>query len=156
MLSGRKSFLGNKDYWTSVPGDSNATAIRREFAGLIQSIDKVIVSDQLTVDELAPWENTRIVKRAEAHQALAALKQQPGRDILIFSSRLLWQDLMAQDLIDELHLTIFPMLAGAGTPLFEDQPGVTLTLMSVRTWQGSGNILACYAISRPGHSSQNG
>ena len=34
LLSGRTSFLGNKNYWTSVPNDPNATAIRREYSGL--------------------------------------------------------------------------------------------------------------------------
>src|SRR5690606_30804402 len=41
LLSGRTSFLGNKTYWSSVPDDPNSTAIRREFAGLIRSIEKI-------------------------------------------------------------------------------------------------------------------
>lgn len=150
ILSGRTSFLGNKSYWSGVPNDPNATPIRREFAALIASVEKIVVSDTLTPEDLAPWQDTtRIVRVADAANEVAALKQTQGRDILILLSRILWNHLMAHDLIDELHLTIFPIIAGDGIRVFDGQPGITLKLMHSHTWQGSGNILCVYGISRP-------
>jgi dihydrofolate reductase len=146
LLLGRKSYEGFKSYWPPVADNPDVTPVEREISRLNGAIEKVVVSDSLTPDQTAPWHNTRIIRRADAHEEIAKLKDGPGREILVFGSHILWNDLLANGLVDELHLMIGPGVLAVGTPAFESQPPVSLRLMDTRTWPDSSLVLIRYAV----------
>lgn len=144
LLLGRTSFEGFRDYWPPVADDPDQAPVEREISRLNNAIDKVVISDSLTPEQTAPWHNTRIVKRADAHEQIAELKRRQGKEILVFGSRTLWNDLLVAGLVDELHLMIGPAFLGAGTPVFDGRSRLSLRLLDSRTLPDSELVLVRY------------
>ena len=142
LLLGKKTFLDkfNVD-WNKMINDSKTVYFMRELARLLSSIDKIIVSDSLTSDNIIPSSNTKIIKRKEAYDTIATLKRKSGKNIAIIGSREFWQDLLDHDLIDELHLTIAPVYSGTGTPIIDHQPGVFLNRLDTRIAEGNNMLI---------------
>jgi dihydrofolate reductase len=147
LLLGATSYLGFKGFWPTQADNPDARPVHREIGRRDNAIDKVVVSDHLTEDQTDPWRSTtRIVRRADAHQAVAELKRQPGKEILVFGSRTLWNDLLAHGLVDELHLILGAAVVGGGTPIFGTRPPGTLRLAEARRFDGSDNLLVRYEV----------
>lgn len=147
LLLGARTYLGFKGFWPPMADDPEARPVHQEIGRLENAIDKVVVSDTITEDDTDPWRSTtRIVRRADAHRQVAELKCQPGREILTFGSRTLWNDLLAHDLVDELHLFLGAAVIGGGTPMFGAKPPGRLRLAEVRRFDGSDNLVVRYRL----------
>lgn len=157
LLLGATTYTGLKGYWPAVavnPEVSPAVAanlavadIHRETGQRNNEIHKVVVSDSLTADATTPWtDTTTIVRRADAPQAVAELKDQPGKDILTFGSRTLWNELLGAGLVDELHLMLGATVTGGGTPTFGAGPVPPLRLVNTQRRDGSDNLLLRYEV----------
>jgi len=144
-LVGRISFELFQSFWPKVaenPDSEEWTPEQRELSQAGRSVKAIVVSDTLTGN----WPDIRIIRRADAHQQIAELKRQPGKDILITGSRTLWNDLLEHDLVDEIHLMIGNVILGEGVPVFAGKPPSSLRLVEVRSWHDSNNILVRYEV----------
>jgi len=144
LLLGRGTYEMFSGFWPAVADDEGASPTNREISRLNGAVAKVVVSDSLT-DLDGPWAaTTTIVRRADAHAAVAELKEGDGGDVLVFGSHVLWNDLLAAGLVDELHLMIGPTALGDGVPAFTGGTPSAFRLRGVRTAEGSDNVLMSY------------
>jgi dihydrofolate reductase len=144
LLLGRTTFEGFKSYWPPVADLPEVRSVEREISRLNNAIDKVVVSDTLTPEATAPWENTLIIRRADAQERIAELKRQRGKEIIVFGSRTLWNDLLVRGLVDELHFMVGPAFLGGGTPIFQGGSRVALRLLDSRVLEDSQLVLVRY------------
>jgi dihydrofolate reductase len=121
QLLGRKTYESFAAAWPEREG---------EFADLINKGRKVLVST--TVDDPG-WENVEVISD-NVPEELAKLRDETDGVILVAGSGTLVETLLANDLVDELRLMVFPTVLGRGKRLFPDGIGrVKLALTEART-----------------------
>jgi dihydrofolate reductase len=86
-------------------------------AARMNDIKKYVVSTTLL--EPLEWNNSTLIKENVAEE-ISALKRQPGKNISISGSSMLVRSLLADGLLDELTLMVFPVVVGRGKRLFEE------------------------------------
>jgi dihydrofolate reductase len=146
LLLGRSTYEGFREYWPSIVDNLGADPTNQAIARRNDVIEKVVVSDSLRADPSQPWaDTTRIVPRARAYEEIAALKAGEGGDILMFGSQVLWLDLLAHGLVDELHVILGASVIGGGRPMFGDFP-VRLARLGVDVPSGSENVIVRYRV----------
>jgi dihydrofolate reductase len=114
-------YPGYEGYWTSIRNEpdkpvwitgSAPTRAEIEWAGFTAHTPHYVLSRSLTT---ALWPNTSFVRGVEE---IAALKQQPGKDIYLVGGARTAASLIDAGLVDELRLIVYPLIAGEGKALF--------------------------------------
>jgi dihydrofolate reductase len=133
LLLGRNTFESFRGFWPEQTDDPTGVS------DYLNSVSKYVVSS--TMDDPG-WENSTVLSGPLAGE-VRALKETPGRDIVATGSIRLVHALIAEGLVDEYRLFVFPVVVGEGARLFEDA-GVQLELLETRPF-ASGALLVRYA-----------
>ncbi len=136
LLFGRVTYQMMASYWPTEEALKDDSSV----AERMNAIPKIVFSRTL---DAAEWNNTRLVKDHIAEE-ISKVRQQPGKDWLLFGSANLASALTNMGLIDEYRLMVNPVVLGKGIPLFGDlHTPLNLKRVNSRTFQ-NGNVLLAY------------
>jgi dihydrofolate reductase len=133
LLFGRRTY---EDFYSFWPNQTN-----NPFTDVLNTTQKYVAST--TLHEPLPWSNSTLLV-GDTVGAVAKLKQQLDKDILMMGSGQLIQSLMRPNLIDEYVLLIHPLVLGQGRRLFAvGSPTATFQLVDTKTTT-TGVVIATY------------
>lgn len=136
LLLGRRTFTDMRGYWPNAEEDETGNTAH------LNKTAKYVLSSTLTDPE---WANSTIIGGLDD---VRALKEQPGKDIVVTGSIQLTHALIEADLVDEYRLFVFPAIVGHGARLFEGStPLPALRLLESQSFV-NGVILSVYAVQR--------
>lgn len=121
LLMGRGTYEIFAKVWPNRPG---------ELAEAVNRIPKYVFSSTLAK---ADWNNTTVL-RGDAVRHVADLKAEPGKDLAVWGHGALARTLLQHHLIDELQISIVPVIAGHGTPFFHENEAATLAPLASKTF----------------------
>jgi dihydrofolate reductase len=116
LLLGRVTYESFAGSWPHVPDNPDVSEGERDYARKLNAMRKVVFSKTLTS---ADWNNSTLLREI-APAEIEKMKQEPGRDMLVYGSASIVGELTNHGLIDEYQLLVHPVILGAGKPLFQD------------------------------------
>jgi dihydrofolate reductase len=136
LLFGRRTYEDFHGFWPQQTGNP--------FTEVLNRSQKYVASR--TLEEPLPWSNSSVLA-GEASGTVAALKEQPGDDLVVLGSGELVQTLMRHGLVNEYVLLVHPLVLGSGRRLFADTGARASLRLVDATASPSGVVIATY---RPG------
>ncbi len=138
LLLGRRTY---EDFYAVWPNRTD-----NPYTAVLDNTQKYVAST--TLEEPLSWSNSTLLK-GDAAEAVARLKEEPGKDLVVLGSGELVQSLMRHNLVDEYVLLIHPLVLGSGRRLFTDGGAfAALRLVDTKT-TNTGVVIATYQPAEP-------
>ena len=138
LLLGRRTY---EDFYSVWPNRTD-----NPFTAVLNNTQKYVAST--TLEEPLSWSNSTLLK-GDAAEAVARLKEEPGKDLVVMGSGELVQSLMRRDLIDEYVLLIHPLVLGSGRRLFPDGGEAAALQLVATSTTNNGVVIATYQPASP-------
>ena len=138
ILLGRRTYEDFYGFW---PHQTD-----NPFTDVLNNTQKFVAST--TLKEPLPWSNSTLLK-GDVPKAVAALKAQQDKDLVVLGSGELVQTLMRHNLVDLYMLLIHPLVLGSGRHLFRDGSALTTLQLVDSKATGTGVVIATYKPAQP-------
>ena len=141
MLLGNVTYTMFENSWPQIAKDPSAPEEMHRLADEITRMTKIVFS---RTRKDVTWENSKLF-RGHLLEEVEKLKQEQGKDIIIFGSGTIVQQLTDAGLIDDYFIALTPVVLGKGKPLLRDVQTRDLRLLDVQHFH-SGNVLLHYGV----------
>ena len=131
LLLGRGTYDAFAPAWPHVEG---------EFADKFNSMPKYVISSTLKDPD---WNNTTVLS-GDVLGEVTKLKEKYTGDIVVHGSPQLAQTLIEHDLVDAIHLQVYPIVVGAGKRLFADTSATKRLRLAEAKTVGDGVHILIY------------
>lgn len=116
LVLGRVTYQSFAGAWPHVPEMPDRSEGEKQYARQLNAMRKIVFSKTLPS---ADWNNSTLYREIDPAQ-IEKIKSQPGKDMAIYGSASVIQELTNLGLIDEYQILVFPIILGGGKPLFKD------------------------------------
>ena len=139
FLLGRKTYEIFASYWPQVTDENDIVATK------LNALPKYVATRTL---QSADWDGTTLIE-GDVVEAVAKLKEAPGRELQVHGSLDLIQTLVKANLVDEFQILVFPLVLGKGKRMFDDIVPTGLELIDSKATSAGAMIQIYRPTGRP-------
>ena len=142
-IYGKVVYYMMKNYWPTLLTKENIDEISLNHAKWVEDVRKIVISKTIN-EEL--WNNTVQIKD-NIKEEVMKIKNEEGKEMMIFGSPSIVQEFIRLDLLDELRIFLNPVIIGKGVPMFKDVDLTKLVLKDSDVYK-SGVVKLIYEVKR--------
>lgn len=144
-IYGRVVYYMMKNYWPALLTKNDVDEAALNHAKWVQDVKKIVFSKTIDSSNEELWNNTVKIKD-NMKEEMTKLKNEEGKDMMIFGSPSIVQEFMRLDLIDEFRIFLNPVVLGNGVPMFKDADMTKLKLAESKAYDSVVKLI--YEVKR--------